>query len=108
MFELAPWQKNFVDAYLTAAKPRSLLVAAPGTGKTHTALHLAQRMVVSGAADAMLIISDRRVLQNQWRSVASKYSIELATTTEELAARRMSAAAITAAPPPPAATGRDS
>lgn len=73
---------EFVDQYLRDTKAKSLLVAAPGTGKTITALYAANRMLESRVVDSTLIITDRVALRDQWRSAAQTYGIDLAGSIE--------------------------
>lgn len=59
-FVLTQWQREFADSYLESPKARSLLVAPVGTGKTVTALYVAQRMLKHAIVDAILVMSDHR------------------------------------------------
>lgn len=79
---LAPWQQEFVDRFLLQQNSKSLLVAAPGTGKTMTALFAANKMLEMGVVDSFLVISDRLALRDQWSDVAKRYGIELETSLE--------------------------
>jgi hypothetical protein len=77
-FALAKWQMKFVDQYLRDTKTKSLLVTAAGTGKTVTALYAANKMLESRTVDSTLIITDRVILRDQWRSAAQTYGMDLA------------------------------
>jgi restriction system protein len=79
---LAPWQQDFVDQFLLQQQSRNLLVAATGTGKTMTALFAANQMLEKRAVDALLVISDRLDLRDQWQHVASRYGIDLENSLE--------------------------
>lgn len=79
---LASWQQDFVDQFLSQENTKSLLVAAPGTGKTMTALFAANKMLERKAVDALMVISDRLALRNQWRYAASDYGIALEESLE--------------------------
>ncbi|HEY6873044.1 MAG TPA: restriction endonuclease [Geobacteraceae bacterium] len=79
---LANWQQDFVDQFLSQQHSKSLLVAAPGTGKTITALFAANKMLERGLVDSLLVISDRIVLRDQWRHIANRYGIELENSLE--------------------------
>lgn len=81
-FELASWQMEFVEQYLRDTKAKSLLVAEAGMGKTVTALYTASKMLESRVIDSTLIITDRVVLRDQWRSAAHTYGIDLAGSIE--------------------------
>lgn len=76
---LVKWQSDFVDRYLKTAKARSLLIAAPGTGKTHTALYTARQMLDRQLADAIFVITDRVALRNYWHDAAAPLSLDLET-----------------------------
>ena len=80
---LAPWQREFVDKFVSDPKQKPLLVAAPGTGKTTTALVAANVMLNRGIVDATLVISDRVMLRDQWRDVAARYGMSLAESIEQ-------------------------
>ncbi|OFX00507.1 MAG: hypothetical protein A3E78_09705 [Alphaproteobacteria bacterium RIFCSPHIGHO2_12_FULL_63_12] len=67
--QLAPFQENFVQSFLTRSDALTLLVAAPGTGKTATSHVAATRMVAAGLVDKVLFISAHRVLGEQWQHV---------------------------------------
>ena len=79
---LAQWQQEFVDQFLAQKNSRSLLVAAPGTGKSSTALVAATQMLRRGAADSLLVISSFRALRDQWRDLARRYGVELNTVLD--------------------------
>ncbi|MFC5743585.1 restriction endonuclease [Dyella tabacisoli] len=79
---LAPWQQNFVDQFLRQKNSKSLLVAAPGTGKTATALFAANEMLSRSEVDSLLVISDRLMIRDQWSHVAARYGIDLGTSLE--------------------------
>ncbi|RWM39934.1 restriction endonuclease [Mesorhizobium sp.] len=67
--QLAPFQENFLQSFLTRSDPRTLLVAAPGMGKTMTSHVAATRMIASGLVDKVMLISAHRVLGEQWQHV---------------------------------------
>ncbi|WP_439501620.1 restriction endonuclease [Aminobacter ciceronei] len=67
--QLAPFQENFLQSFLTRSDPRTLLVAAPGTGKTVTCHVAATRMVAAGLVDKVLLTSAHRALGEQWQHV---------------------------------------
>ncbi len=79
---LTAWQQEFVNQFLSQPRSRSLLVAAAGTGKTTAALLAANKMLEHGVIDSMLVISDRVMLRDQWRHVASRYGMELENSLE--------------------------
>jgi len=81
-FRLAEWQKEFVDGYLRSSGSRSLLVAAPGTGKTVTALYATQKMLKEKFVDSALIVTDLVAIRDQWVHAANSYKIDLANTIE--------------------------
>ena len=89
-FILRAWQEKFVESYLQELKQRSLLVAAVGTGKTVAALNLAQQMRRNDLADSMLVITDRRVLQEQWLSSARHQSIDLVSSSAAVSQKAQS------------------
>lgn len=79
---LTAWQQEFVNKFLSQPRSKSLLVAAAGTGKTTTALFAANKMLEHGVIDSMLVISDRVMVRDQWRHVASRYGMELENSLE--------------------------
>lgn len=80
VLHLAPWQSGFIDAYTANPKAKSVLIAAPGTGKTRTGIALAARMMSSGVVDSTLVLTNVLVLRDQWLSAARNYGIDLADT----------------------------
>lgn len=66
--QLQPQQAAFVDQFLARDDPRTLLIAAPGTGKTVTARAAAMRMLDEDLADRVLFVADQRVLTAHWKS----------------------------------------
>lgn len=77
--ELRPWQEDFVGHYVARPPSKSILIAAPGSGKTAIALVAGRRMLSQGIADSILLISDRLAIQAQWREVAQRYDLNLST-----------------------------
>ncbi|MER8733576.1 DEAD/DEAH box helicase family protein [Mesorhizobium sp. M1227] len=67
--QLAPFQEKFLQSFLTRSDQRTLLVAAPGMGKTATSHVAATRMVAAGLVDKVLLISAHRALGEQWQHV---------------------------------------
>jgi hypothetical protein len=67
--QLAPLQEDFLQNFLTRTDPRTLLVAAPGTGKTVTSHVAATRMVAAGLVDKVQFVSAHRLLGDQWQHV---------------------------------------
>ena len=61
------YQTEFLDSYFKRDDARTLLVGAPGTGKTHTAQIAATRMLADGLVDRLLVVASHRVLAEQWR-----------------------------------------
>lgn len=82
LFQLAPWQSDFVENFVSKSAQRSLLVAPAGTGKTLTALAAGRRLVDAGAVDSLLIISDRVALLDQWTDVAARFGLDLQASLE--------------------------
>ncbi|MBL4276954.1 restriction endonuclease [Vibrio fluvialis] len=75
--ELRKWQQKFVDAYVESDAQKSLLIAATGTGKTITALTAAKKKLENGDVSNLVVISDRKVIQDQWKHVARDIDIKL-------------------------------
>ncbi|QPI65548.1 restriction endonuclease [Vreelandella venusta] len=75
--QLASWQQNFVDQYLSSDAKKSLLVSMPGTGKTITALTAARSKIERGDASRVVIVSDGKILQYQWAEVAKQIGLEI-------------------------------
>lgn len=82
ILRLAAWQQEFVERFLMAQNIKSLLVAAPGTGKTMTALYAANKLLEQGSVDSLLVISDRLDLRDQWAHAAKRYGLDLETALE--------------------------
>lgn len=61
-FQLAPQQEEFLNSFLGRKDARTLLVAAPGTGKTVTSHMAAVRMLGQGLVDRVLLVADHRAL----------------------------------------------
>lgn len=64
--QLRPQQGEFVDQFLARRDVRTLLVAAPGMGKTVTARAAAMRMLEHDLADRVLFVAGQRNLVAQW------------------------------------------
>jgi hypothetical protein len=79
---LRNWESEFVQKYLEQRHPRSLLVAAPGTGKTITALFTAKRMLESNFSSGLVVINDSGALRNQWKQVASQCGLNLSDSID--------------------------
>jgi restriction system protein len=82
LFQLTSWQNDFVENFASRSAQRSLLVAPAGTGKTATALAASQRLIDNGAIDSLLIISDRVIIRDHWRDVATRFGIDLQASLE--------------------------
>ncbi len=70
--QLRPHQSDFLDGFLSGHDQRALLVAAPGTGKSLTALVAATRMLNQRLVDRVLFVAADRVTAEQWRRVLPK------------------------------------
>lgn len=81
-FQLAPWQSDFVENFVSKSAQRSLLVAPAGTGKTLIALAASRRLVDAGAVDSLLVISDRVALLDQWTDAAARFGLDLQASLE--------------------------
>lgn len=66
--QLHPQQAAFVDQFLARNDPRTLLIAAPGMGKTFTARAAAMRLLDEERADRVLFVADQRLLTAQWEN----------------------------------------
>ncbi|ANF24196.1 restriction endonuclease [Stutzerimonas stutzeri] len=75
--QLREWQQIFIDDYVTSDAKKSLLVAAPGTGKTITTLSAAKKQLDNGRITSVVVISDRNILQDQWRHVGREIGLGL-------------------------------
>lgn len=62
-------QETFLQSFLFRSDPRTLLVAATGTGKTMTSLVAATRMVASRLIDKALFIGESHALTEQWQHI---------------------------------------
>ncbi|MEH2388605.1 MAG: DEAD/DEAH box helicase family protein [Nostoc sp.] len=93
--ELRDWQQKFIDAYAVSNAQKSLLVAAIGTGKSITALSAARKKIADGAVSNVIVVSDRRVLQEQWRQVGKELDLELAGSLSHLLTSHQQGAVIT-------------
>jgi len=82
-FNLRSYQRDFADHFLERPVPRSLLVAPPGSGKIITALYTAKTLLERQLVQATLVITDRRILQEQWHRVAQRYGLEFQHLTDD-------------------------
>jgi superfamily II DNA or RNA helicase len=68
-FEMRPWQteaiKKASNCY-TNGKKYFAINAAPGTGKTMCAIHLAKKLKAEGLIDRVILIAPRNEIVNQW------------------------------------------
>lgn len=85
-------QEEFLDSFLGRNDARTLLVAAPGSGKTVTSKVAAARMLARGLVDRVLFVAGHRVLIDQWR-----YSLQRHEIGHEMAAESLFAATTYAA-----------
>ncbi|CDZ66902.1 Hypothetical protein NGAL_HAMBI2605_51800 [Neorhizobium galegae bv. orientalis] len=92
--QLWPFQENFLQSFLARNDPRTLLVAAPGTGKTVTSHVAATRMVAARLVDKVLVITAHRILGEEWQHVGQSadpwpsdaaYGVSATTTYAALA-----------------------
>jgi hypothetical protein len=81
-FVLWPWQRDFVDDFLKQPSQKSLLVAAPGSGKTGAALSAARQMLEDRVVDSTFVITDSKVLKEYWLNQADAFGLKLAGTIE--------------------------
>ena len=82
-YKPAVWQLDFVHKYIEQPKAKSLLVAAPGTGKTITALYAAHLMREQKTIDALIVLNDYAALREQWKYVASEVGFNLSDSIEQ-------------------------
>ncbi len=80
---LRPWQEEFVSNYLIEPRAKSLLVAAPGTGKTATVLAAGRRMIEENYSDSFLVISDHPELLAIWQHAAQRFGLDLTDSIDE-------------------------
>jgi restriction system protein len=63
---LHPEQRRFVERFAERDDPRSLLVAAPGLGKSTVALFAARKLFDDGKVDRVLMVGGTRASTEQW------------------------------------------
>ena len=94
--KLTPYQTEFVSNFLNRRDKRTLLVAAPGTGKTVTALITANQMIAEGLVDRVLLVASSRALVDEWRhskthtvdpSFTERYDDRINSTTYQMLSR---------------------
>lgn len=81
--DLAPWQRDFVERFAVQHVPRSLLVAAPGTGKTTTSLIAAKQLLNEGVIDSVLVLAYAIVLRQQWAEMSHRCGLEVTQSIKE-------------------------
>lgn len=81
-YALASWQLDFAKKYVEQRKPRSLLVARPGTGKTISALYAARLMREQSFSDSLIVLNDLSALKEQWRYVAGQVGFSLSDSID--------------------------
>lgn len=64
-------QAEFLNSYFKRDDARTLLVGAPGSGKTRTAQVAAARMLADGLVDRLLVVVNHRLFAEQWRQRAA-------------------------------------
>ena len=82
LFQLAPQQEEFLRSFLGRNDARTLLVAAPGTGKTVTSNMAAVRMLARGLVDRVLLVAGHHALIDQWQRLLQSGALGHETATE--------------------------
>jgi hypothetical protein len=90
--KLREWQEKFIAAFSESSDPKTFLIAAPGTGKTVTAIRAVQAKIAFKKETHILVITDRMVLRDQWKHAAEKFGLHLSS---DLNARSVSGLSIT-------------
>jgi HJR/Mrr/RecB family endonuclease len=70
--QLAPHQEEFLNSFLGRNDERTLLVAAPGSGKTVVSNIAAARMLARDLVDRVLFVAGHRVLVDQWQRLLER------------------------------------
>jgi hypothetical protein len=76
LIKLRPSQEEFVNNFERVSALRTLLVAAPGTGKAITAAVAADHLLYNGSVQRVLIFTPTRMLVDQWRSILGQFGHE--------------------------------
>jgi superfamily II DNA or RNA helicase len=75
---LRSWQRQALDRYDDAGRPRDFLVTAtPGAGKTTFALALARELVAARLIDRIVVVCPTDHLRNQWADAADRLGLPL-------------------------------
>lgn len=82
--QLADWQQGFVDEFVVSKCQRNMLIAAAGTGKTITSILAANQKLKTGKSKKLAVITDRQMLRDQWKSVATENHLNLVNNVNGL------------------------
>jgi superfamily II DNA or RNA helicase len=66
------WQRAATDEYLRLPRPRFLLEACPGAGKTKWALSVARELLDSGEIDRVVVVCPLKTVRRQWAADAKE------------------------------------
>ncbi len=94
-FQLAEWQKRFVNEFVVSNSQRNMLVAAAGTGKTVTSIVAANQKLKAGKTKRIAIVTELLALRDQWKYVAKENGLNLADDVKGLSDRFYDGASIT-------------
>lgn len=76
--KLLAWQQEFVDRFANSDHQRSVLIAAPGTGKTIASIMAAEARLKARPTGKVIVVSNYISLRDQWCHVANSYGLALA------------------------------
>lgn len=74
---LWPFQHEFVEAFAVSEEQRTMLVAAPGMGKTLTSVMAVRRKLRDGKCRKIVVVSEQIALQKYWQRIADANEINL-------------------------------
>ena len=74
---LRAWQREAAAAVLAHAGPSFLASATPAAGKTTFGLHVAHRLLTTGAVSRVVVVAPTTHICRQWAADAARYGIDL-------------------------------
>ena len=74
---LRAWQQTAVTAFLASDAPAFLASATPAAGKTTFGLHVAHRLLATGAVGRVVVVAPTTHICRQWAADAARYGIDL-------------------------------
>jgi HJR/Mrr/RecB family endonuclease len=78
IFQLSPWQREFIDKYIDELPSKALLIAQAGMGKTAMSTQLAREMLSQELIDSVIVVSINQLVLH-WQTSFDQHDIKLSS-----------------------------